>query len=50
MRMVQAMVRYLADTLPLLQRMTAVASHGEEALKATLVQRFRAPGQGVTEG
>ncbi|MBN9889062.1 DUF1153 domain-containing protein [Salipiger abyssi] len=46
----QALDRYGLSSEELGEWMRAVACHGEEALKATLVQRFRAPGQGVTEG
>ncbi|APX25267.1 MAG: DUF1153 domain-containing protein [Rhodobacteraceae bacterium] len=45
----QAMERYGLSVEELEEWMRAVASHGEEALKATLVQRFRAPGQPADE-
>lgn len=41
----QAMDRYGLSGEELAEWMRAVAFHGEEALKATLVQRFRSPGQ-----
>ncbi|WP_226621323.1 DUF1153 domain-containing protein [Alloyangia pacifica] len=37
----QAMERYALSAEELAEWVKAVASHGEEALKATLVQRFR---------
>lgn len=40
----QAQDRYQLSTEELSEWMNAVSVHGEEALKATLVQRFRAPG------
>ena len=40
----QAMDRYGLSAEELGEWVRAVAHHGEEALKATLVQRFRAPG------
>ena len=40
----QAMDRYGLSAEELEEWVRAVTDHGEEALKATLVQRFRAPG------
>ncbi|MCA0961187.1 DUF1153 domain-containing protein [Salipiger bermudensis] len=40
----QAMERYGLSVEELGEWVRAVSNHGEEALKATLVQRFRAPG------
>ncbi|MBU2962293.1 DUF1153 domain-containing protein [Citreicella sp. C3M06] len=40
----QAMERYTLSEEELAEWMEAVAHHGEEALKATLVQKFRSPG------
>ncbi|WP_353472455.1 DUF1153 domain-containing protein [Salipiger sp. H15] len=40
----QAMERYALSSEELAEWMNAVSSHGEEALKATLVQRFRESG------
>lgn len=41
----QALETYGLSSEELSEWMRAVACHGEEALKATLVQRFRAPDQ-----
>ncbi|MBY6005417.1 DUF1153 domain-containing protein [Salipiger bermudensis] len=45
----QAMERYGLSSEELGEWVRAVADHGEEALKATLVQRFRAPGAEPSE-
>ncbi len=45
----QAMERYSLSEEELQEWIEAVAHHGEEALKATLIQKFRAPGMDGAE-